>query len=560
MITKEEIHELKTYYTDILYGKVRNEQETDQTYIDDTFKVPEIKTPHHIYRSGLGTRIVDAPSEQIITSNPQVFVNVLKGSKESGEKLGGMLNQEWMPILKRQNPNVFKGFLKSQLSRGEAFYKVVHNESWVTGKQLKVGLPVFLLVLDPMVIYASPEEDENGIPERVIVLYQRQPQDVIVKYPEWSNPKNVGGKKKGTVEWFEYWDKDTRYFEADGVPVLKGEVQPNIYGFTPFVRKYSGFGRRSPDGELASLIVSDIRGSRDLIRQECAMASNIASVMFLYAHKPLTVITSGSVDEDKLRDEFTLGAYAVNLLQGVPTDTKIVPFDIQPSPEMFHHHESIMSQLNQRHPFIMTNFPFGSSGYQQREVYEAAYRRYDSVVDSINDATATAIEMAVKILIAVPGLKEGTSLRKKDLDVDFNCEVELRAKDPLEEDRKITLGDRLWNGGKGSISLKRFHTKFQGMTDDESKQEVASMLADQVTIFNPDVAAVMGMVAAQESGMERWLEQARQEKTETGVRQPLPPTGEERIKGEAKTELGLGMGVSQPRGARIPPERYTRGG
>ena len=142
-----------------------------------------------------------------------------------------------------------------------------------------------------------------------------------------------------------------------------------------------------------------------------------------------------------------------------------------------------------------------------------------------------------------------------------DIEVRLKAKDPIEEDRKITLGDRLWAGGKGSISLNRFHTEYQGLTQDESNKEIAKMLADQITIYNPDVAAVMGMVAAEETGMADWLEKAKSRRQELekqpGLREPNPKTTQERIRGEVRSPTG--MEEAAPRGARQPPANYTRG-
>ncbi len=183
MATLNDIKDYKKRYIDELYFNVRSQQKIDDTYINDTFEVPEIKAPHYKYRSGLGIRIIDAPAEQITTSNPLAFFDVLSGSKEAGLNWSKVVNQVWFDILRRQNPNIFKEFNKDQLGRGEAYYKVIHNEAWLNGN--KTGLPVHFIVLDPMVIYGSPEEDVNGVPERVIVSYERQLQDVIVRT---SNP------------------------------------------------------------------------------------------------------------------------------------------------------------------------------------------------------------------------------------------------------------------------------------------------------------------------------------------------------------------------------------
>ncbi len=555
----EEIGKLKTRYFE-LYEQTRKEQNEDQSYNDDTFKVPEIRSPHVPLRSGLGRIMVDAPAEQIVTSNPQVFIHT--DNKERAKRLSSKAN-EWFSILKRQNPNPFKESVKNKLLRGESLIMVVHNELWVTGKNQMIGLPVLFPILDPMVIYSSPEEDDNGIPERVIVFYERQLTDIITGYPQWTNPKGRGtGRDKRTkVEWFAYTDKDIRYFEADGEPVLKGEIQDNIYKVTPFVRKYSGFGRRSPDGELSNLIMSDIRYSRGLIKEYCIMASDIASVMHLAAHKSKTFMTTGGINEDNIRENLSFGEYDINVLQNIPTDFKYIPEvgDIEPpTAEAFTHLSNIYSRSVQRNPFIIAGSPQGTSGRQQDLAYIAAMRRYDTVIENTENEWATAIEMAFKILKEVPTLAEKAGVNKADLEAQFRCEVKLKASDPIEEDRLATLGDRLWKGGKGCIGLKRLHTQFLGMTENEHEDEVAEMLVDMLTVYNPDVAAVMGMEFAEKAGMEKYFAKLQQKQATQGqgasLMTPASPTEQLRTQGEVQSPQGTEQATM--RGARVPPEGY----
>ena len=357
-------------------------------------------------------------------------------------------------------------------------------------------------------------------------------------------------------------DSETRYFEADGEDVLGG-IKPNPYGFAPFIRRYSGFGRRSPDGDLSKLIVSDIRRSRDLLLEECATRSNIASIQFLFAHKDILVTSPGELNIESLRDNLKLGAYGLNVLDNLPPETKVelgLSRDMaQVSESTLQHHRDIIGELAQRHPFILAGFPYGSSGRQQDMVEVSAMRRYDSVVENTETMWATAFEKAFEICRKLNLVPEGLS--EKEVESKFQCSVTLKAKDPLEEDRRITLGNRLWNMGNGSIDIGTFHTEFQGRTVEESKKIIARMLADKVTIFNPDVAQVMGMIAAQESGMERYLELAQQQQQQmTGLQKQLPPTGQERIQGEVETEAGMEQGTQGMRGARQSPTGYNRGG
>lgn len=568
-----DIRKLKDWYKRELYNKVREEQKTDQSYIDDTFGVPEVKSPHRVVRSGIGSRIVDAPAEQIITSNPQVFFDIVKGSKDVAVNLSKEVNR-WIDVLRLSNPNIFKEDVKNKLGRGESYIQVCHNESWVTSTPKRQGLPVIFSIPDPMVIYGSPAEDNcgwipnAGVPNEVIVFYERQPEDVLARYPSWSNLNDAGkegGKKR--VEWFEYHNKDIRYFEADGEPVLEGGIQKNIYGFTPFIRKYSGFGKRSPDGDLSHLIMSDIRRSRDLIKEECITRSDIASIHHLFAHKPwfLFLPTGEEVSEDEIR-EMKFGAYALNVLH-LP-ESQISKLELGetplPSAEMYAYLAEITARIERRHPFIMAGFPFGTSGRQQDITQSTAMNAYYTIVENTENAFATAMEMALAICKKVPTLKPD-GLSKSDLETAFRCQVKLREVDPIEQDRLVTLGDRLWARGSGSIDLETNLIEFQGRTQADARKIIAKILADRLTLYNPDVAEVMAMAFADESGMERWLEEARNkrmmmEKQQKGLQEAMPATTEERVKGETETALGREMGTEAIRGGRVPPERYTRGG
>lgn len=570
-----EIIEVKEYYLKNLYPPVRKEQKTDKTFIDDNFPVHEIREPHKPIRSGIGREMVDSPAEQIITSNPQAFIDALKdtaGANDAASSLGKEINQGWIPNLRSQNPNPFKQSVKNPLARGETFLKVSHNEAWVTGNQSKYGLPILFFTPDPMVIFASPEEDDcgwepnAGVPNKVIVFYERQPLDVISRYPSWTNPKKAGHGKDfpAMVEWCEYWDKDTRYFEADGEAVLMGGVQPNIYKFTPWVRKYSGFGTTSHEGKLEELIVGDLRFVRDLIKQECIVGSNIASILTMFAHRPFRVQSTGEINEDDLREK-ELGAYSLLAFQNVPSDFKAEFMDVPaPTAEMFAYHQSIIARIQQRSPFIMAGYPFGSSGRQDEGALSAAMKRYDTILENTDRLWSTGFKMAFKIMDTIPNFPMPQGLKKADLSVPYNCSLRLKAEDPIADDRLSTLGDRLWAQGMGSIDLKTNLTKYQKYTEDEAEDIIDAKMVDLLTLQNPDVQMVWGMVAAEEQGMTQMLEEARMRTQQQGQQQQAlqnapPPSTQQRIQGEQQS---LGPEVMDSalanRGSRNPPSRFTR--
>ena len=542
---KDGILKYKTRYvtaSDSLYENTRKEQKADLTYIDDTFETGVVE-PHKVLRLGLGNEIVNSPAEQIITSNPQAFVECSR--VDVAERIGKVLN-EWISILRRQNPNPFKETVKNKLSRGENYIETVHNKEWLKGHY---GLPVLFLIHDPMVLYGSPEEDINGIPDRVLVFYERQAWDVILKYPDWTNPK----KSERKIEWFAYLDKDTRYFEADGEPVLKS--QKNIYGFTSFVRKYSGFGRRSFDGEISNLIVSDIRNSRGLINEICTMRSDIASVMHLSAHKPKTVFAAGEVKEEDIRENLSFGAYDLNILQnlGDLSQFKIDDVNIEvPSREAFQHTSDIMGELTRRHPYIMSGFPWGTSGRQQNITDVSAMRRYDTVIENTENEWATAFEMALKLCKAIPTLLPD-SLQKKDLEYPIKVSVKLKASDPIEEDRLSTLGSRLLLNSE--IDPMTNLIQYKGYTQDEAKKILVNSLMWKVLLGSPDIIELIGLRAAEKSGLAEQLQGIRARRQQA---EGVPKTTQERIGGEVQTAVGREMGTEGTRGARQSPERYTR--
>ena len=560
-ISVEEIKEYAVHLVDTVYRKTRDQQKLDQTYIDDTFVVPEIKDPSTIYRSGYGVRIVDAPADQIVTSDPQVFVETTGRNKASAEKLAKYFNTEYIEILKRGNPNIWKEFNKGQLGRGDAYYKIIHNESWTTKKMVKRGLPVHIMVLDSMVVYASPEEDDNGIPDKVVVQYERQIKDLLVRYPRWSNPKGYKKTRENqSATWMEYWDKDVCYFEADGESVRQknGGIYPNIYGITPFVRKYSGFGRRSPDGDLSSLIVSDIRYSRDLIREECVMRSNIDSQYFLFAHPDLFITSPGELPNvEDLNEQMRFGGFHINALGNIPAGTLWDWRKIEPSAAMSAHHQSIIAQLNQKHPFIMAGFPQGTSGRQQDMSQTSASRKYDSTVENCEVAFATALEITRTVIRETPGLAKEAGLSEDDLKIPIQIRVRLKADDAVAQGRASSEGSRLYQ--LGEIDLLEDLVKHKGYTVDEAQTVMNRRIVEDVVTKDPNIRELIAIRTAREMGMEEdYIAIVEQRKRAEKGLSTVPQTGSEggaqRI-GNVSTEIGAEQidvsTVQRPR--RLPP-------
>lgn len=545
----KEIRDLKHHYIDDLYNNVRKEQKTDLQYIEDTFPVPEVKDPHKVYRSGLGNDWVNAPAEHMTSDNPQAFIEVIKGgSRGSGDRLSKEANRQ-LGILSLANPNTYKEFQKNANARGESYIRLAHNERWVTGKKEQVGLPVHFVIPDPMTIYGSPEEDENGIPEKVIVFYERQPIDVILIYGKYLDDKLRNyliekSTKHARIEWFEYWDGDIKYFECDGKPILRGDIQENIYGFPPFIRKYSGFGKRSPTGELSSLIVSDIRFARDLILEECVNRSNINSIEWLFAHGGETVFAADELSNNAIEELKEKGAYQVRVVDnlGDIKNILVVKDEISPvPPQMYEHRRDIWAQIFRRNPFVTAGFPAGSSGRQDDLAYMAARKRYDTIIENTQNAFATAMEKAFEMSFTIPKLLP-EALNKDDKKAKFRCEIRLKAADPTEENMKSRMGSHLLTNGE--IDPITNLTEFKGKTEEEAKKIMVNILKWRVILENPEIAQLIGMRAAQKSGM---LEDLQKLQAMRGgmegqtLGQGQTATQRQRATGETKTPLGEEM-------------------
>lgn len=564
MITIKEIHDLKEHYVKTLYSGVREQQRKDHTFYDDTFPVPTVRLPNRVQRTGRGARLIDSPAEHIITSNPQAFREARTRAEDaSALRISKMLNEKWISIMRRGNPQPFKEFVKNLLLRGEAWIHPIHNEKWVTGERIKTGLPVLYLIPDPMIIYADPEEDELGTPNSVIVFYERSPLLISQKYPNWSNPLGVGGEqKKQTATWIEYWDKDVRYFEADGQPMLQDEIQENIYHFVPFIHSLSGFGKSSPEGKLEELIVGRLRKVRDILTEECAMTSDIDSIMHLYANKRIDFrITDPNTSlSDDFPEQYDMGPGVGNIIPyGVELKEAIT---MLPSAEAFQHLYSIRAQLEREDPLVMAGLPVGSSGRQQDIAGMSAMRRYDTILENTEYAFAAALGLGLRMIEKMPGLYP-SELNKDDINKYYECSIKLRAADPIEDDRKATLGSRLYQ--QGEIDLRTNLVLYQGYSQEDAEDIITQILVDKVTLQSPDIAELIGLRAAEKSGMAEDLEiiKARRQQLEAqqkGLTEAPMPTEAGRRTGEVETPMGREMidEALRQRGARHSPERYTR--
>ncbi|KKL21322.1 hypothetical protein LCGC14_2446630, partial [marine sediment metagenome] len=386
MRTVEEIRELATWLEDDYHATRIRLQIDDWEYYKDTFRVPYIKAPYKQVHLGLGAEIVDSPIAHIVTQHPQVYVEAISDNETALEraKKRGAYQNHVADFLTFQNPQPYKELLKNILARGEGWIHPVNNPSFSKDALFQDDIPIIYSIPDPIVVFGSPDE-RNGIPDYVVVSYKRYYRSIENKYDHWANPKKRSEKNK-YVDWFEYWDKEIRYFEADGEPVLPiidtddYGIQPNILGFVPYVHCYSGYGKATPEGRPEELAVSRIRPVKGKILLHTELASSQASQIKLFVHRRYDF-------RPMVPDAVLPKDFKYNLNYGSWNE---IPFNFEviersgsaPASEMYNYLSMLDYQITKTTPPVMQGMGSGSSGRQDDIATKHGLAQYASVIDN----------------------------------------------------------------------------------------------------------------------------------------------------------------------------------
>lgn len=553
---------LKNYYVNTLYSTKVKEQNFDYEFYRDMFDVPQILEPVKLMRSGTARKLVDDPAAHIITSNPQAFRKKYNDSQaEEDRKLRilTMLNDKWLLALRSQNPNKLQSHVKFQLLAGEAWIQTLHNSAWTTSPVNKTGSPVFFRIPDPTLVYASPNEDADGVPDHIFLIYDRDPNEVQFLYPHWANPMKKGlmnPQLKEKVHWWEYWDKDTRYFCADDSPVLKSEKNP--YGFVPFVHKIAPWGIDT--GKMEDLIVGRLRYSRDTLRRKDALVSSIDYAIHTFANRSFDVQGDDmhSIPADFI-EKYIIGT---GIMHELPPGLKVTRSEeALPEQSIFQYMRAVDYQLEMENPLPLSGQAAGDSGRLQDMIKSDALIRYAPLIENTEMAFSTAVGQACRMVDTIAGLRPD-DIKKGDFNNIYTVDIKLKADDPLENDRKATLGSRMLT--QKEIDPIRNLVQFKGYTEEEANKTMVDVMMWTVLLENPEISAFIGFKAAQKSGMADELKAFMQQKQQGQAQGITPPAGaseQQQRMGETQTPEGFNM-IDQAltqRGTRNPPTPYNRG-
>jgi hypothetical protein len=521
LLSVKEIREFHKYQTKTRHTSRISEQVIDEAFWDDTYLLPLVKKPDYVLRTGFVAEMINGITQLLVGDNPKMYVTSRKDtdvSKKASERIASEGNR-FLKILLRQKISPFRETFKKLNVRGEAWIYTPHNEfcaksegNWY--EDSPDMLPVEFIYYDPMIVFADPNEEDDGTPQRVVVSYDNTVGNLKRKYPDWKRKDNQVSSDSDKVNFMFYVDKDEMYAEADEVEIFH---RPNIYGLVPFSHSFAGFGIETLDKEPSKLALSRIGMLRDGIVEESTIRSDIYFNVHKYAHKFKTLyIPAGSeINKDAFAEyqENPDGINVVKLPEGADPDWFKVDETLEFSPQVYAYADRVMTRQAMMYPLALRGMGTGSSGRQDDLSTSSGLAIYQCAVEANNLLWARAFDKAFKVMGKVPNLMT-PNIKEGDIDSYSELTVDLKRDDLIDRDRKI--GNGRISVTQGQRSLRTHLIKDYGMTAEEADEEIDNILAERIMFQSPDIAAFLGYKAAEKSGMADELSAYKQSTSEQG--------------------------------------------
>jgi len=515
-MNKDEIHsfvkDIKEYHQTRTFEQVR-----DQEYYDDIFET-SIQEPYHVIRTGTGARIVDSIVEHLELVVPQVFREPRKPTEK--EKVSALKVSRFLNYLVKQWQPEIGELYRNGVLRGEFIGHIQYDDNKESDFDSKV--PLIFTAPDPLNIYCEPYD--AILPSKVIKNF-----DMKKMVAKGIAPDAV--VYGGSCEYIGYWSEDERYWEL-GKVALTNDVEPNYLGFTPFVHGYSGFGKKSPDGDPATLAVGRLRKIRGRLREECEIESRIDSIIGLFAN-PIREITQTDINDrgaDLRNLEEQIIAPGYNLVTPYGFQSKLYTPDVA-SAQLFQHLYQIRQALGSEIPPIMQGQTAADATGRLADIqYEHASTKYVRLVRNLEICLSQLLGMALRILEVTPGalpltikattVSKGETIvteeviEKSDINKYYDCRVELNPEKDIQSDREVMLGRTLYK--EQMIGWKKMLMDYMHMTEDEAEDTIAEALAEQAVATNPLLAQMRVEEAMQMIGATKQLQELKRAEAEQG--------------------------------------------
>ncbi len=320
-----------------------------------------------------------------------------------------------------------------------------------------------------------------------------------------------------------------------------GGMQPNRYGFVPFVHALSGWGKKSSTGDPADLIVGRLRHVKDMILRKTAIVSSFDNIIYSMG-QPILVFELASTAAEYPKDfeqgfEFGFGK-GIKLPFGVTMN----PFKAAViSTDMFQYAASIDGELEMVDPRVLSGVPVGESGRQQIDAGTSAMMEFRDLIENVQNQFATGMGIALQEIKKL--WKFGLSpsdIKEEDIPDNYECIFEFKEADSVGQQMKSQQGSKLW--AQGEISLQKNLTDFKGWTQDEADDDMVLRLVENF-MRHPIIEEVRAREGAERLGLAKYLDMAKEQAKQVGKQQEglNSPTDMKRLMGETETQLGTEM-------------------
>lgn len=383
--------------------------------------------------------------------------------------------------------------------------------------------PVSLRAMDPLTFLPDP----SGRKAYCIEKYKRLAIDLHAMWPEWK-----GYNPEAPFQEYDYIEYSSRYWRCvliDDMPVLKGEVQPNLHPYLPYDWYYSGWGRASanPEDRAVGLIKNVYSALKAEARQKTAYDHHIRANIYgqlrvrpgwkgILQMEPGGV-TRGSEEDFGLMPQPRLNPDAYGILG-------ITKQDITEG--------TYAEALSGKRAIGET------SGYMKGLSVGQGRVRFRPPLERLEKAAATAIARSLlcckyTINESVPfGIDQ--TLKPRDVIEPVFFRVNLEPVDPAENDRRIKQGLELL--AARVISLRCMREEFAKRSDPQMRREI---MVESV-IHSPEIQGLLSQAAAEGWGLRKTVAELQGELDKGGMGGGIPLPG--MAEGMRKSPEGIPMG------------------
>jgi hypothetical protein len=479
---------------------------------------------------------IDAGVRYFTLDNPKARV-YLRDDNDTARKQASKLESLYNFWMKK-DILVIKDAAKKLLLRGECFLKVNMDAAFMgsDNPERMFHFPLYLSSPDPINCFASPAH-LGLVPGDMVEAFPITVAEAVMLCDlngwEWDK----GDKKASeTVGWFAYTAPCCRCYKIDDKPILKPEVQPNLFGFCYYVHIGAGYGQSGYEGKPEYLYRSLLYPKREMLKLDTRTLSALDAINARYAF-PRTKIKAA--DPEQIRKLYPDGKIPTDPNQFIKEIPGVVEYEVmtgeQPPPGLFEEY-AMIQQLAAAPPVLAGFRPAGVySAQHQESLIATAKPIYKEPFKNLEDGLAIAMGMGARIIeqvykhpVAIKNFSSDEvhnyqTVKPADINGYYDCEVQLLAEPPEATDMRKALGKALRQAG--SISLLTELMDYHDMTRKEAEDEIAQIYAE-IIMRSPgvlEVAARDGMERMGMSRMRELLEQAQQEAAGGRITEEIPP-------------------------------------